>query len=603
MKADYATSYEWHYVNQNGSDIVLRKQLLYYQEGTQNTDTLVMNYYDYSSRLGYLYCRVYGPGGYTDSDESYINVLPVEYDLWVNGVQVTSENKKYLADNNYGWATYLPYKNELRLWDGLKIDYTAGERVDFSDGGYLENNYSGILYYTPAGATARELKVTVQGDVTISGNIGIRALTSADAIGTGSIRVIGWNSSKDEDTLTINCSSPFLNADVTMENCTVNIAGSLSNINTAVYDSDLNISSGTIPLKLTNLYKTVSVFGDSTMTLKGGTQAVQLNTDFYGSTPNVNQILCPAGSNVYVGTSTDGSDAALWTGMTVPVWIDYKYVCIETSDPLEPFATCSMKMATPTAGETISSPTLQANKNFAQHIDQDSITCTLYLKSNLSAPLDISTYTLKAGTSYRLYVDVDAEDGYCFSQGVFTRFNITGMDTEYPTDVENTGSHMRFYVDFTIAGEATGVTVSGTATSFNSDTDDVTIQLIKSGASEAAYETIVKGNTASYSITGVLPGTYTMKVMKQNHVTREYTVIVGTDPVVQDVKIHLLGDIDGNGTVTTMDFMRVNSHARGVTLLTDYALKCADVVGTDGKVTTMDAMRINAHARGTAKLW
>lgn len=61
--------------------------------------------------------------------------------------------------------------------------------------------------------------------------------------------------------------------------------------------------------------------------------------------------------------------------------------------------------------------------------------------------------------------------------------------------------------------------------------------------------------------------------------------------------------IDGNGTVTTMDAMRANSHARGVTLLTDYALKCADVVGTDGKVTTMDAMRINAHARGTAKLW
>ena len=29
---------------------------------------------------------VYGPGGYTDSDESYINVLPVGYDLWVNGV-------------------------------------------------------------------------------------------------------------------------------------------------------------------------------------------------------------------------------------------------------------------------------------------------------------------------------------------------------------------------------------------------------------------------------------------------------------------------------------------------------------------------------------
>ena len=94
-----------------------------------------------------------------------------------------------------------------------------------------------------------------------------------------------------------------------------------------------------------------------------------------------------------------------------------------------------------------------------------------------------------------------------------------------------------------------------------------------------------------------------MKVSKVNHVTREYTVVVGNSSVIQDVKIHLKGDVDGNGTVTTMDFMRANSHARGVTLLTDYALKCADVVGTDGTVTTMDAMRINAHAKKTNLLW
>ena len=151
--------------------------------------------------------------------------------------------------------------------------------------------------------------------------------------------------------------------------------------------------------------------------------------------------------------------------------------------------------------------------------------------------------------------------------------------------------------------EIVGYTVSGTATSFNSDTDEVIIQLTESGAAEASYEAVVKGNTASYSIADVPAGTYTMKVMKKNHVTREYTVTVGSADVTQNVKIHLKGDIDGNGTVTTMDVIRANSHARGVTLLTDYALKCADVVGTDGTVTTMDVIRINAHAKGTSKLW
>ena len=157
--------------------------------------------------------------------------------------------------------------------------------------------------------------------------------------------------------------------------------------------------------------------------------------------------------------------------------------------------------------------------------------------------------------------------------------------------------------DITLPVKSKGVTVSGTVTSYGDAGENVTVQLIEAGHTEPAYEDIVSGNSANYSIAGVLPGTYTMKVMKQNHVTREYTVTVGSSNVVQDVKIHLKGDINGDGKVTTIDFVRVNSHARGVTLLSGYELKCADVVGTDGKVTTADAIRVNAHAKGTSLLW
>lgn len=159
------------------------------------------------------------------------------------------------------------------------------------------------------------------------------------------------------------------------------------------------------------------------------------------------------------------------------------------------------------------------------------------------------------------------------------------------------------YYTFPKEAEYAGVMVSGSVTSFNDANGDITLQLIPEGYSEAAYETVVRGNTVEYKFSHVAAGTYTLKVMKNNHVTREYTVVVGNSSVIQDVKIHLKGDVDGNGTVTTMDFMRANSHARGVTFLTDYALKCADVVGTDGTVTTMDAMRINAHAKGSNLLW
>ena len=136
-----------------------------------------------------------------------------------------------------------------------------------------------------------------------------------------------------------------------------------------------------------------------------------------------------------------------------------------------------------------------------------------------------------------------------------------------------------------------GVTVLGTATSFNSDTDNVTIQLILKGYSEAAYETVVKGNSASYSIANVLPGTYTMKVMKQNHVTREYTVVVGSAPVVQDVKLCLKGDANGSGTVDIEDAMLVFYHVAKKSYLGGEGLAACDT-NADGTVDIEDAMTV-----------
>ena len=145
-------------------------------------------------------------------------------------------------------------------------------------------------------------------------------------------------------------------------------------------------------------------------------------------------------------------------------------------------------------------------------------------------------------------------------------------------------------------------TVSGTATSFGSDTGNVILQLIAEGYSEAAYEAVIQGNSAAYSIEGVAPGTYTMKVMKNNHVTREYTVTVGSSNVVQDVKIHLKGDITGDGKVNTFDIVKMNLHAKKKTELTGYELLCGDITG-DGKVNTFDIVKANLHAKKKTLLW
>ncbi len=68
------------------------------------------------------------------------------------------------------------------------------------------------------------------------------------------------------------------------------------------------------------------------------------------------------------------------------------------------------------------------------------------------------------------------------------------------------------------------------------------------------------------------------------------------------MKIHLLGDVDGNGKVNTVDVSKANSHVKSVSILGEYEAKCADV-NEDGHVKTPDVARINAHAKAVDLLW
>ena len=158
------------------------------------------------------------------------------------------------------------------------------------------------------------------------------------------------------------------------------------------------------------------------------------------------------------------------------------------------------------------------------------------------------------------------------------------------------------YYTFPKEAEYTSVMVSGSVTSFNDVNGDITLQLIPEGYSEAAYETVVRGNIVEYKFSNVAAGTYTLKVMKENHVTREYTVVVGNSSVIQDVKIHLKGDINGDDKVNTSDVGKANAHVKKVSTLTGYEFAYADVNG-DGKVNTSDVGKMNAHVKKTSMLW
>ena len=147
-----------------------------------------------------------------------------------------------------------------------------------------------------------------------------------------------------------------------------------------------------------------------------------------------------------------------------------------------------------------------------------------------------------------------------------------------------------------------GVEVSGTVTSYGSDSESITVQLIEAGHTEPAYEAIVSGNSATYSFPTVPAGTYTMKVMKQNHVTREYTVTVSTENVTQDVTICPIGDVTGDGAVKLADYVKVLQHVKKVTTLEGYQFDCGDVTG-DGQIKLADYVKILQHVKKVTYLW
>ena len=206
------------------------------------------------------------------------------------------------------------------------------------------------------------------------------------------------------------------------------------------------------------------------------------------------------------------------------------------------------------------------------------------------------------GKKYSAFVtlSVEAEDGR-IDNTAFT-LKLDGIDTPLST------SQAQGVYTFSET-EIVGYGVSGNVESFNSGTDEVTIQLFQEGQDTAAYETKVSGGTqsdnkftASYSFSDIPTGTYTMKVMKNNHVTREYPITVGTEAVTQDVRIHLKGDITGDGKVNIMDATRISLHIKGKSVLADYAFSCADITG-DGNINIMDVTRLNLHTKGKNPLW
>ena len=138
--------------------------------------------------------------------------------------------------------------------------------------------------------------------------------------------------------------------------------------------------------------------------------------------------------------------------------------------------------------------------------------------------------------------------------------------------------------------------VSGTVKA--PEANNITVEVSTDGG--VVYTTGVANG--EFTIPELESGDYEITFTAENCAPRSYNITVKDESVELSAEIHLYGDINGDGKITTTDVGLANAHAKGIKTLDGYELTVADV-SKDGKVTTADAGAINSHAQGVRALW
>ena len=153
--------------------------------------------------------------------------------------------------------------------------------------------------------------------------------------------------------------------------------------------------------------------------------------------------------------------------------------------------------------------------------------------------------------------------------------------------------------------EPEGVTVSGTVTSYGSDSDSVTVSLTKQGETAPAFTQTLTGASGpapysqSYSFSAVPAGEYILKVEKKGHAPWTETITVGASDITgHTVTVYLWGDVNRNGTVNATDALHIQQYDAGTRTFDAYQLILGDVNG-NGSVNATDALWIKQRDAGS----
>ena len=241
-----------------------------------------------------------------------------------------------------------------------------------------------------------------------------------------------------------------------------------------------------------------------------------------------------------------------------------------------------------------------------------------------------NTGAFLGGKKYRLYTEITLNENSGYLMGTNTILHKLSADgnvtynngkissisgyspTNYATGAIDSDTLCGVLPEVTL--ESSGQIVSGSYKSFGDTSSQTFIMLMEEGTSKILYAADPTGNSGTYTISNVAPGTYTMLVAKTKHCAREYTITVGASDVTQDVEIWLYGDVNKSGSVDGSDATQIERFYAGKNSVFNsgdggtiaYRKKVANVNGiTNGNPTVdnSDATQIYRYYAGKSSVF